>query len=265
MTMAAAPSFLLVLLTLLTGNGTDLLDYLPTQDYWQTKGVTVGAKALIDELQPVKPGADITKLIAAMGAGNAAARDEAARKIEAMGPGVVPQLQKAAKLDDPEISMRSKQLIQQINQSQKAAQVRRLMAIRTLGETKAKEALPTLQGLGKSEEPFIADYAAAAVAAIEGKAYERPHAPSGADAWLMPEGCRLVAHLSARGGRPVDFDAMLKNVPAQQVQREGQPAGPDAAAIRKQIVAQVLAVAERTGNIRFDGATFGLSGDVGPN
>ena len=76
--MAAAPSFLLVLLTLLTGNGTDLLDYLPTQDYWQAKAVTVSTKGLIDELQPVQPAADITKLIAAMGAGNAAARAEAA-------------------------------------------------------------------------------------------------------------------------------------------------------------------------------------------
>src|SRR3954451_1478595 len=255
MTMAAAPSFLLVLLTLLTGNGTDLLDYLPTQDYWQAKGVTVSTKGVIDGLQPPKPGADISKLIAAMGAGNAAARDEAARKIQSMGPGVVPQLQRAAKLDDPEISMRAKQLIQQINQSQKAASVRRLMAIRTLGETKAKEALPALQALGKSDEPFVADYAAAAIATIEGKPYERPHAKSGADAWLVPEGCRLVAHLSARGGGPVDFDAMLKSVPVAQVQREGAPAEPGMAEIRKQIVTQVLAVAEKTGNIRFDGAT----------
>jgi hypothetical protein len=275
--MAAGPSLLLVLMTLLTGNGTDLLDYLPTQDYWQAKSVTVSTRGLLDELQPPKAGADISKLIAAMGAGNAAARDEAAKKIAAMGPGVIPQLQRAAKIDDPEISLRAKQLIQQINQSQKAAQVRRLMAIRTLGETRAREALSALQGLAKSEEPFVADYAAAAVAAIEGKPYERPHAKSGADAWLVPEGCRLVAHLSARGGGPVDFDAAMKGAgafggppppPVPPGAGPGAPGGgpaggPDVAAMRKQIVAQTLAIAEKTGNIRFDGATVGLSGEIG--
>src|SRR5437764_8476301 len=50
-----------------------------------------------------------------------------------------------------------------------AAGVRRLMAIRTLGELKKAEALTMLQSLVDSKEPFVADYAKAAIAAIEGK------------------------------------------------------------------------------------------------
>src|SRR5207253_10196799 len=55
-----------------------------------------------------------------------------------------------------------------------AASVRRLMAIRTLGEMKKDEGLATLQSLVDSKEPFVGDYAKSAIASIQGKPIARP-------------------------------------------------------------------------------------------
>src|SRR4051812_1355960 len=56
----------------------------------------------------------------------------------------------------------------------KASAVRRLMAIRTLGELKSADAVPSLKSQLESKEMFIAAYAQRALNAIEGK----PTAPA---------------------------------------------------------------------------------------
>ena len=149
---------LLFLLSTIMGTGTDLLDYVPSDDYWKAKGVTaVTVEALLKELEPPKAGADISKLVPDLGSPDAKVRDAAAAKVRAMGPGVIPQLKELAKHDDPEVAGRARLLITEIGNAAKSTQVRRLMAIRTLGEKKAKEALPRLAELVRSSEPFVAD------------------------------------------------------------------------------------------------------------
>jgi hypothetical protein len=251
---------------MLLGGGSDLLDYVPSQDYWQAKGVTVTADGLVKELAPPKAGENIARLLVDLGSPTTAVRDAATAKIVAMGPGVLPQLKEASKLGDPEISHKAAELYEQINRSQKATQVRRLMAIRTLGEMKAKEAVTALQGLTNSDEPFVADYAKAALAAIDGKSYERPHPDTSDDAWLMPDKTRSVFHLSFRGGKPIDLDAVMKSMPRPQIAPGGNaPKAPDAAAMRNEAVGHFIEVADRVGNIRLDGITVGLAGEMGPN
>lgn len=257
----------MVLFAMLLGGGSDLLDYVPSQDYWQAKGVAdVTADGLAKDLAPPKAVENITKLLVDLGSSKTAVREAATAKIVAMGPGVLPQLKEASKVDDPEIAHKAGELYEQINRAQKANQVRRLIAIRTLGEMKAKAAVPALQGLTKSDDPFVADYAKAALAAIDGKPYERAHAESSDDAWLMPDKTRVVWHLSFRGGKAIDMDAVLKSLPrAEAVPPGGAPKGPDVAAVRKEAVGQFIQFADRVGNVRIDGVTVGVSGEVGPN
>src|SRR5215216_6270018 len=142
---------ILFLLSTLMGSGTDLLDYLPSDDYWKAKGVTaVTVQALLKELEPPKAGADISKLAADLDSPDFKVRDAAAAKVRAMGPGVIPQLRELAKSENPELAGRAKLLIGEIGNAAKATQIRRLVAIRTLGEKKAKEALPRLAELVRS-------------------------------------------------------------------------------------------------------------------
>ena len=77
----------------------------------------------------------------------------------------------------------------------KAAVVRRLMAIRTLGELKDAQALAVLQPLLKSTALFEAEYAQQAIAAIEGKPFARPRTAAkqmAQDPWLLPADCGIV-------------------------------------------------------------------------
>ena len=76
----------------------------------------------------------------------------------------------------------------------KATAVRRLMAIRTLGELKDKSALPALEKLTDSKEMFVADYAKRAIANIEGKPLVIGIPDNSAqmrekDLWMLPAKC----------------------------------------------------------------------------
>src|SRR4051812_49756963 len=150
-----------ILFALLSGGANDLLDFVSSDAYWKAKAVTVSMEQLTAELK-TEAGADVAELIKALGAGEYAQREEAARKIIAQGPAALPGLEKAADDPDAEISSRVKNLMQQIRLNSKAGGVRRLLAIRTLGELKKPEALPLLKPLLTSKEMFVADYAARA-------------------------------------------------------------------------------------------------------
>jgi hypothetical protein len=131
------------------------------------------------------------------------------------------------------------------------------MAIRAAGELRAPAALPILRAWAGSTEPFVAEYAAAAAEAIDG----RPAAPRARaawvdrDVWLLPDRVRAVLCVAPvrAGGAAVPIDQALPFVGAKEEDRLARDA----------LLAEVLGVAEQFGNFRFDGMTWGLSGDIG--
>src|SRR3954468_2875328 len=193
---------LVTLITFLLGaGGGDLLDYVPTESYWKAKQVTVTPEQLVGDLRPT-PVAQVGELVAQLNSPDAAVRDAAAAKIRAAGPGAIPALKEETDSEIVEVARRAKALIQEITADMKPASVRRLMAIRTLGERKEKAGLDVLRPLLESKEPFVAEYAARAVARIEGKPYERqrPEGQMKQDVWLLPANCAVVGQLSPRTG-----------------------------------------------------------------
>ena len=249
----------LLMVAMMGGAGNDLLDYMQTKAYWQIKGVAVTAEAMQAELKPVLPG-QVKALMADLTGNDEAKRKAAAGRLSTMGVGVIPQLTKAAATaqGNPEKAGAIQQLIGKLYQARQAGSVRRLMAIRTLGELKARAAMPMLTGLLKSKALFEADYAAAAIAAIGGKPYKRPGVSAktlAADVWRLPSNCGIVAQSKMPPGGPVDFAKILKKVGSL-------PGGMKAEQILVQATQMLVKAAEMTGNIRFDGATMGVAGNA---
>ena len=254
--MALSEFSLVTLISFLLGaGGGDLLDYLPTEAYWKAKQVNVTVETLTADLRPT-PVAEVTDLITQLSSPDAAVRDAAAAKIRAAGPGAIPALQQETESDVIETSRRAKALIQEITADTKPASVRRLMAIRTLGERKERAGLDVLRPLLESKEPFVAEYAARAVALIDGKSPGRPR-PDDAlrqDLWLLPATTAAVAQFAPRGGLAVPFDRAVATMHIRPEQKEERVAA---------LTEMVLTLAERVGNMRLDGVTIGVSGDIG--
>lgn len=247
-----------LMMALLSGGATDLLDFVGTEAYWKEKKVAVSVEQLLSELKTPE-GADVTVEIAALGLGNFAQREAAAKKILAVGPAALPQLQKSVDDPDAEIANRVRGLIQQIQLASKANEVRRLMAIRTLGERKEAGALGALRGLVSSKEMFVADYAARAVAQIEGKPLpvrEAKAADMQTDLSLLPANCGIVGQSSLSSNKSVSLDQLLKEIPAQP--------GENREEMLKSMTATLIQTAEQIGNVRVEGVTIGVAEKVGP-
>src|SRR5437899_2406532 len=217
--MATGASMLLILLSLIGGGGGNhLLDYASSQSYWKSKGVVVNVQTMSGELK-TSAAQDISELIKQLASPDGQVRAGASRKIVQLGESVIPQLEQAAEIPDPEVSSRVKTLITDISAASKANAIRRLMAIRTLGELKKPEALPALRPLNDAKEMFVAEYAARAIAQIEGK----PLVTVGAtpeqkktDLWLLPADCRMVMQV-APGFAPTSVDALIEKIPAAAI------------------------------------------------
>jgi hypothetical protein len=257
-----APSSLMMLMALLTqGGGSDLLDYVQSKAYWQLQGVEVSAASMRAQLAPVEA-ADVAKLLDALSGDDATGRQAAAAKIRALGARALPALQKAAGAaqGNPDKAAAIQEAIGDVLKKPKVGAVRRLMAIRTLGELKKREALDTLRGLLKSKAPFEADYARAAIAAVEGKPHERPGVAAktlARDPWMLPADCGIVGQLSIPQGGGFDFDKALKAMAPMLGGQDPQQA--------MQMVTRVLLEgAERVGNVRLHSVTLGVASDVGP-
>ncbi|MDB5303437.1 MAG: hypothetical protein JWM97_986 [Phycisphaerales bacterium] len=250
--MAMGFSSVLGLLLMLLGGGVnDLAGVLSTDAYWKAKGVTVSVDQLIHELDPVKP-ADVSKLIDGLDADDPKVRDAAAAQIAALGPAALPALEEAAKNSAPEVAARAKALAVQVRSSSKAGSVRRLMAIRTLGGMKKKEGLPVLQGLLDSKEMFVADYAKAAIAKIEGKeipSVGATDAERATDLGLLPAKLDLVAQSALQGGGEFSIEKIIDNTPMPDAEK---------AKAKAQSTAVILQVLETVGNVRVDSVTFGF-------
>ena len=258
-----AASWLMVLLLALGGgDGNELLDYLPSRLYWEVKGVDLSADAMRAELA-AKPSADAVALIPELGDDRFETREKAMEKIRAIGPDAIPALRTALESESAEIRNRAAVLVRDLSVAGRAREIRRLMAIRALGELKARDAEADLLGLLPSGEPFVASYARAALASIRNQDAAPPAAAPGevrADLALIPPGCGVVGRMTVPPGRPVDYDRLLASISGFPLRGEQTP---DQAA--EQAARQGIAIAERIGNIRIDAVTLGVSGDIGNN
>lgn len=261
--MEAELLFLLLAFFFPGGGGNDLLDYLPTDAYWKAKGAAPTVETMLAELNPPKDDAarDLPALIGDLGADDYAVREAATAKIRALGPAVIPQLKTAVETArDAEIRTRAEMLIGELSGAAKAADVRRLMAIRTLGELKKPEALEILRPLAASPDFFVADYAKAAIAAIEGKPYPRPVPTAeelASDVGLLPKSACGMAQVVLPAGGPVSFDAALKQMAGARGMRGGMG---DPEKVKAQLAGAVLKLAERLGNVRVQALTGAFGG-----
>ncbi len=247
-----------MVMMLVAGNGGgELLDLIDTEAYWAHRNETPRVELLIGYLETADDKADagqIDKLIAQLGAADFDTREQAAAKLIAIGADAKAPLQKARQSDDPEIALRAEQILRRLTGKHKPSNVRKLMAIRTLGEMGQAQATEPLKQLADSTEPFVAEYAARAIARIEGKAYQ----PRGvtkqqleADLMLLPSNCGIVAQIHAGvGDRRITLDQMLKG--------NMLPAGTDVSEVKRQITEELVKAAGRIGNVRLEAATLGF-------
>ena len=253
-------SSIAILMVLLGGGGNDFLDYVSVTAFWKSQGVEVTTVKLLAELKSAEAKvADASKLIKQLGSAQQADREQAQRKLAAMGPGVLPQLRKAAKSPDAEVAMRIDSLIASLSKKGAARTARRLMAIRTLGERKDRKALTALRKLLKSKAVFEAEYAAAAIAAIEGKPVERTGASAKAmasDLWLLPGNCAAVGQFRLTPGKPISPGGLAKMLAPMM------PEGGAEEALAK-LDEMLVSLAVQLGNVRLEGVTFGVADHMG--
>jgi len=249
----------LILVLTMGGGGNDLLDYLDTRAYWKLKGIEVTIENMTRELSEVES-REVPRLVRDLGADDFKTREEATRKLRSIGAPALPALRQAAQSDDPEVRTRARDILKTVSAAARARTIRRLMAIRALGELGNKEALPHLRRLLASKEPFVADYGRAAIARIEGTPYTRPlpkPTDLASDVCLLPPRCGVVAHVVLTPGAPLDWTNLVAQFPG------GVPPGFDLAAVKQQFAAGLTKLTEQIGNVRLEAITLGISEDVG--
>ena len=134
----------------------------------------------------------------------------------------------------------------------KEAQIRQLMAIRTLGQQKQARAIPLLKNLTNSKDPFVAEYAAAALKAIDGQLFQRPISQTRSlksDLSLIPAKVDVVAQWVAGRGNAITISEIITGFPGA--------AGQDNF---KTLDKEILEIAERVGNARIDSISLGARG-----
>jgi hypothetical protein len=241
--------FLVALIILLNGARTDLLDAIPTGAYWKAKGVTVTVEQLERDAGPDERVGAIDELVGELGAAEFKARVRAKEKLVGMGAEILPQLQGAMESKNPEVRAVAEEIARRFEAKGKERAVRRLMAIRTLGERGEKGALEMLKGLEGSKEMFVGEYASRAVARIEGRAWERPDRSGEIkEDWkLLPRHTGIVGQTTGLAMEEVTVEKLAGG----KEEAEGK------------VMEGLLPVVERIGNVRIDGVTAGLSDDAG--
>jgi hypothetical protein len=251
--------YALGLLAMLAVPSNDLLDYIPTAHYWHTKQVDVTVPAMAAELTDAAP-AGVSDLIDQLSSLDPQARLAARKSLIGMGPKVLPSLRQALATGDPETAAAARELIRQISAQSKPASVRRLMAIRALGESGDPTALAILQPLLVSTAPFEAEYAAAAIAALRHQPTTRPAlalADRAADAWHLPADCCMVWQSAAPSGHPINLDALIAQDMAMTNRQRDQ--------VVDDLYNPLIEAAETVGNVRIQSVTAGLTGQLSPH
>jgi hypothetical protein len=252
---------LLLMLSLPMTGGNDLLDFLSTEDYWKDKGVELTVAALAAELR-ADAGPDIAQALADLGSDDFFVRERASRSIRRLGARVAVQLEQAAKSNDAEVAERARHLLRQLGEDSSLTIERRLMAIRELGELGQREALPHLQKLVGSDEPFVDEYARHAIATIEGRPFGRPLPTAKEleyDVMLLPRGCGVVGQLCIREHIPLTLASIYAKIP-----HAGPGGKATVAGMAKQVEGSLATMVGRIGNARLEAITFAVAGDIGP-
>ncbi|MEX0777351.1 MAG: hypothetical protein WD042_16730 [Phycisphaeraceae bacterium] len=259
--MAADPSgfvyFFTVVMFLLGGGEGDLLDYVSTEGYWQAKSVQVSPAAMLKELGPPGAAPDFKRQIDNLGSDFDKVRQMSAAQIAAAGAAALEQLEVAAQSSNAVQAAEARRLIEQIKAAGQAGPVRKLMAIRTLGEMRHRVALPALNELAGSATPFVGAYARRAIAAMDGaapKPDEQLAAKLESDLAVLPASSGMVAQY-----RP----GALRHLSLKELAKYGGRRLPQDPEVRRQkIELKLIDIAERVGNARLDGITLSLSDDL---
>ena len=256
-----ASSMMLMMALMGGGGGNDLADFIDTNSYWALQSVEVTVPAMKAQLGAAN--ADAAAALCKDVVGDDAAKSRAAAdKIRAIGMAAMPHLEKAARdaQGKPEKAARVQDLIGSLYANVQGPAVRRLMAIRTLGELKKREALAILQPLLKSKILFEAEYARAAIAAIEGKEFKRPSLPAKErmkDVWLLPANCGVVGQVTIPPGKPIDIAKVIKTMGPMGGGRQAPKN------MLPQLTSMIVMAAGQVGNVRVDAVTIGVADDVG--
>lgn len=245
------------------GGANELLDYMQSEAYWKAKNVTPTVETLTAMIVANPKAEDISALIKQLGDDDFEKREAATAAIAKKGPGVIAQLKVAAKSADAEVADRATRLISQLSGGDTDPAVHKLMIIRALGETKDKAALPALMALVDSKEPFVAEHAKRAIAKIEGKPFAATMTTAQTfekDVWMLPKGVKLVTQLTMASSGPVNWEKALAQL---NVGALGANISKDD--MMAEMQKGVAVALNHVGNIRLDGITLGLAGDVGDN
>ena len=260
-------TYLLAFLMLLAGNRdrTDLLDAISASMYWQIKNVTPDLKQLERDAGTDAAPASIEKQIRDLGAGDYATRAKAREELERMGPAILPLLKPALASPDAEVAAVAEELTKKFSDRGQERAIRRLMAIRTLGERKENEALGLLEGLKDSKELFVGEYARRSIAQIKGEKYMPADltAKLAGDVALLPGDAALVGQSSGLNMERLTLGAMAEAAWANEgatLQRiPGAAAKPDVRGLERKASEELLTLLEKVGNLRMDAVTVGLN------
>ena len=243
-------------------SGDDLLDHLPTDVYWKSKGIQVTSEAMIAQLQVEAVHSDAAGLVKQLGDDDFATRETATQKLLAAGPAVSKEIEAATKSEDPEVAARAKRILRNMQRGVLDGENRRLMAIRTLGELKQEAALPKLKTIAAQEKGDFARYANRAIGLIESAQQTGgdvskivtpdPLVPSEeellADLSLLPSSSLGMAQLAISQRVRMPLESVLKfqplfgrGIPTEQ--RESV------------YYAKLIELADEVGNVRIDSAT----------
>ena len=252
---------MMMLLVMGGGGGNELLDFIPSQVFWKLEGVPFTAEAMLAELGGQAKVGDVSALLEQLDANRAADREEAQKKLIALGPGVLGQVRPLLNSKSPEVAGRAKEIVRTLSAKGEHKDVRRLMAIRSLGELKHIPAAAALTKLINSEELFVAEYARGALAAIAGKTLARPTvspAQRKKDLELLPKTCQVVGQFAFTGEMNLGT-IDLKKILAQAARIPGGHEITEDKIVEGLFQRMLLPAAGMVGNVRIDLVTMGFA------
>jgi hypothetical protein len=254
--------------SLIAGSGGgELLNYIDTATYWQTEGVAeVSVESMTGQLVEKQVEPDkideraVAILIDQLGSADFEEREQASTKLIAMGKPILPHLKKATENDDAEVALRAENIIKKVQGTSDEGdtqRVRRLMAIRTLGELKDKAAIPVLDKLKQSDRPFEAELAQRAIDQINGKAYQPPKYETKhreADLALLPTDVGVVGQMTGVSAEAPSLDEILNKATL--------PPGMDPKMVKAESTRFAAMAISRIGNVRVDAVTMAVSAPI---